>query len=55
MDIWGLCPDCDAWFACEGWFDRNAPHPRCPGCGLHPVAIENRAALIVIPDSEPAV
>lgn len=45
-DIWGLCPNCDRWFRCEGWFDRRAPQPVCDRCGLEPVAIENRSLAL---------
>lgn len=43
MEIWGHCAACDHWFACERWFDRQAPPPCCPTCGADPHAIENRA------------
>jgi hypothetical protein len=54
MDIWGRCPRCAAWFPCEGWFDRTVPEPTCPDCGVAPVAIENRAIVIRVPDPEVA-
>jgi hypothetical protein len=54
MDIWGLCPSCDRWFRCEGWFDRTAPHPACRHCDAEPVAIENRLArALVVTDPAP--
>jgi hypothetical protein len=54
MDIWGLCPTCDAWFPCEGWFDRTRPEPTCPACSESPVAIENRALVIRLPEPDVA-
>lgn len=42
MEIWGLCGQCERWFFCEGWFDRDVPAPTCPHCGGEPSAIENR-------------
>jgi len=42
-DIWGFCPRCDRWFACDGWHDRSRPEPACPTCAAAPTAIENRA------------
>lgn len=41
--IWGLCPSCQRWFYCEGWFDKTAAEPTCPVCAWEPVAIEHRA------------
>lgn len=54
MDIWGLCPSCETWFACRGWFDRTAPEPTCPTCEAAPVAIENRALVIRLPEAHVA-
>jgi hypothetical protein len=51
-DIWGLCPGCDEWFACAGWFDRSSPEPVCPTCGEEPRAIANRGITLRIPTSE---
>lgn len=48
MEIWGHCADCDRWFPCTAWFDRDAPAPCCPRCGDEPWAIENRAALVLV-------
>lgn len=43
-EIWGWCPTCLRWYFCDGWLDRNAPHPHCPVCLTEPTAIENRGA-----------
>ncbi len=41
-DIWGFCPRCDRWFACDSWHDRSRPEPACPTCSGPATAIENR-------------
>lgn len=55
VEIWGLCRRCDLWFYCEGWLDKSAPAPTCPGCGSDPSAIENRAAGRVLLGPVPLV
>lgn len=50
-EIWGWCAVCTRWYFCEGWFDRTAPHPRCPVCLTEPTAIENRRAGTGMPRS----
>lgn len=42
-DIWGHCEFCSRWFACPGWFDKQAVQPTCPVCLSEPTAIEDRA------------
>lgn len=40
--IYGQCPKCRAWFACDDWFDHAVPLPCCPDCHLAPVKIDYR-------------
>lgn len=39
MDIWGLCPSCDRWFACHQFYDQTVPLPTCPMCALAPAKL----------------
>jgi hypothetical protein len=54
MDMWGRCASGHAWFACEHWFDRDAPEPVCPACEGPAVEIVNRAVPILLPDVDVA-
>lgn len=38
--IFGQCPKCCGWFACDDWFDRTVPLPCCPHGQLAAVKVE---------------
>ena len=41
MDLWGMCPECEAWFSC----DPASADWSCPACDRDPVRLENRATM----------
>jgi hypothetical protein len=48
MELWGRCGGCARWFFLAVDLTDRAPW-MCPVCGLEPIEVENRAA--VLPDS----